>query len=93
MSGTKAFHVSVAGVPLKIKSSHSNETVEHILKLVDSKLDKKVCQTSIQNAAILACLRLAEEIYFLKKQTSEELDKLESLTQSFISEIQDSPAV
>lgn len=91
MSGTKAYQVSIAGVPLRLKSSHSNETVEHILKLVESKLDKKVCQTSVQNAAILACLRLAEEIHFLKKQTHDELNKLESLTQSYITEIQDSP--
>ncbi len=91
MSGTKAYHVSVAGVPLKLKSSHSNETVEHILKIVESKLDKKVSQTSVQNAAILACLRLAEELYFLKKQTQDDLSRLETLTESFISELHDSP--
>jgi cell division protein ZapA len=91
MSGTKAYNVSIAGVPLRLKSSHSNETVENILKLVDSKLDKKICQTSVQNAAILTCLRLAEELYFIKKQAKDELSRLETLTESLITELQDSP--
>lgn len=84
----KNYEVEIAGVPLRLKSSHDQETVNKILQMVEEQMDYKLAQTSLRNSALLACLRLAEELYLLKKQTKEELESLESLTLEHISQTQ-----
>ena len=87
----KTYEVDIAGVPLRLKSSHDQDTVDAILKMVDEQMDQKLAKTSLRNSALLACLRLAEELYLLRKQTKEELDNLETQTLDQISHIQQVP--
>ncbi len=85
------YEVEIAGVPLRLKSSHDQETVNAILSMVEDHMDQKLAKTSLRNSALLACLRLAEELYLLKEQTKEELDTLESRTLEHISQLQQVP--
>ena len=87
----KNYEVEIAGVPLRLKSSHDQETVNEILLMVEEQMDPTLAKTSLRNSALLACLRLAEELYLLKKQTKEELDSLETRTLEHISRIQQAP--
>lgn len=87
----KTFEVEIAGVPLRLKSSHDQETVNEILKMVEDQMDSTLAKTSLRNSALLACLRLAEELYLLRKKTKEELDNLESFTLEQIAHIQQVP--
>jgi len=45
----KTFEVEIAGVPLRLKSSHNQETVDQILKMVEEQMDpqlgKPLCVT------------------------------------------------
>jgi hypothetical protein len=85
------YQVDIAGVPLRLKASHDQETVNEILKMVEEKIDKKLAKTSLRNSALLACLRLAEELYLLRQQTKQEFDKLEEQTLEHIALIQQAP--
>lgn len=87
----KTYEVEIAGVPLRLKASHDQETVNEILAMVEEQMDQKLAKTSLRNSALLACLRLAEELYLLKKQTKEELDNLESRTLEHISQFRQTP--
>ena len=88
---TKTYEVEIAGVPLRLKASHDQETVNEILKMVENHLDPKLAQKSLRNSALLACLRLAEELYLLRERTKKELDNLETRTLEHISQIQQVP--
>jgi cell division protein ZapA len=87
----KTFEVEIAGVPLRLKSSHDQDTVDEILKMVEDQMDPQLAKTSLRNSALLACLRLAEELYLLRSRTKEELDNLESQTLDHIAQIQQAP--
>jgi cell division protein ZapA len=88
----KTYEVEIAGVPLRLKSSHDQQTVDEILKMVESQMDDKLAKTSLRNSALLACLRLAEELYLLRQKTKEELDSLEAQTLEQISHFRQSPS-
>lgn len=85
--------VVIAGVPLRLKSSHDEQTVDELVALVDQKIREALPLTktgSIQNAAILASLHLAEEYLLLKRKAKSELDNLEAKTLKVISELESS---
>ena len=89
----QVFDVEIAGVPLRLKSSHDEQTVKELVALVDHKVREalKLTKTgSIQSAAILASLNLAEEFLLLKRRTKAELDHLESRTQKVLAELESS---
>jgi cell division protein ZapA len=74
-------HVSIAGVPLRLKSSHDVETVNELVRMVDEKIRQALPLTktgSIQNASILAALNMAEELLILKRRARELIDGLEA---------------
>ena len=85
------FEVEIAGVPLRLKSSHDQETVNEILKMVETQMDPQLAKSSLRNSALLACLRLAEELYLLREKTKAELDNLESQALEQIAHIQQAP--
>lgn len=87
----KTYDVQIAGVPLRLKSSHEQETVNEILRMVEEQMDPKLAKISLRNSALLASLRLAEELFLLRKKTKEELDNLEARTLEHISQIQQVP--
>jgi cell division protein ZapA len=73
-------HVSIAGVPLRLKSSHDVETVNELVRMVDEKIRQALPLTktgSIQNASILAALNMAEELLILKRRARELVNGLD----------------
>lgn len=73
--------VTIAGVPLRLKSSHDLETVNELVRMVDEKIRQALPLTktgSIQNASILASLNMAEELLILKRRARELVDGLEA---------------
>lgn len=89
----KLHEVVIAGVPLRLKSSHDQDTVNELVALVDRKVREALHLTksgSIQNASILAALHLAEEYLMLKRQAKAELDNLETKAQKIISDLESS---
>ncbi len=88
----KTYEVEIAGVPLRLKSSHDQQTVDEILKMVETQMDERLAKTSLRNSALLACLRLAEELYLLRQQTKVELDNLEAQALEQISHFRQAPS-
>lgn len=89
----KLHEVEIAGVPLRLKSSHDEQTVNELVALVDHKIREALPLTktgSIQNAAILASLHLAEEYLLLKLKAKVELENLETKALKVISELESS---
>ena len=84
----KAYEVQIAGIPFHLKSSHDKKTVDEILKIVEEQMDKESGKKSTINSALVTCLRLAEELFFLKKKTKEKLNSLENRVLEHISQIQ-----
>jgi cell division protein ZapA len=85
--------VVIAGVPLRLKSSHDAQTVNDLVALVDQRIKEALPLTktgSIQNASILASLHLAEENLLLRSKAKAEIDRLESKTLKVISELESS---
>jgi len=77
----KVFEIFIAGLPLKIKTSHDEETVNKLVSFVDKRVTEALHLTksgSLQNAAVLACLNIAEELIALKKKALTELDRFEN---------------
>lgn len=89
----RLFEVEIAGVPLRLKSSHDVQTVNDLVALVDQKIKEALPLTktgSIQNASILASLHLAEENLTLRLKAQAELERLENKTLKVISELESS---
>ena len=87
------YEVGIAGVPLRLKSSHDEQTVNELVSLVDHKIREALPLTktgAVQNAAILAALHLAEDLLMLKRKAQIELDRLEAKTLKVISEMENS---
>lgn len=92
-AATRAVEVEIAGVPLRLKSSHDEQTVKELVAMVDQKVREALAATktgSIQSAAILASLNMAEELLTLKRRTRAELDHLETRAQKVLSELESS---
>ncbi len=92
---SKLFEVEIAGVPLRLKSSHDEQTVKELVRLVDEKIREALPLTktgSIQNASILASLNLAEDYLMLKRKTLSELNGLEAKAQKVITELESTRA-
>ncbi len=91
--GQGSQQVSIAGVPLRLKSSHDEETVNELVRMVDEKIRQALPLTktgSIQNASILAALNMAEELLLLKRHARELVDRLEARTLRVIEDLEKS---
>jgi cell division protein ZapA len=91
--GQASQQVMIAGVPLRLKSSHDEETVNELVRMVDEKVSQALPLTktgSIQNAAILAALNMAEELLLLKRQARELTDSLEARVSRVIDDLEKS---
>jgi len=89
----KLFEVEIAGVPLRLKSTHDVQTVNELVALVDRRIKEALPLTktgSIQNASILASLHLAEENLTLRLKAHAEFERLESKALKVISELESS---
>jgi cell division protein ZapA len=74
------YEVALAGLSLKLKSSHDEKTVRKLVEIVNQELDEAMPRTksgSLQTAALLACLNIAEQLITLKSRAHYELDRLD----------------
>ncbi len=88
---TAVYEVVIAGVPLKLKSGHDAKKVKQLVSFVDSKVQQALPATksgSVQNAALLAALNLAEELFELKEKALGQLEKVEKKAQRTLSELE-----
>jgi cell division protein ZapA len=90
-SAKRVYEVQVAGLPLKLRSSHDAQTVSDLIQLVDQKVQEVMSTNSavsFQNALVLASLNIAEELLLLKKTAAEELDKVEGRARDILDQIE-----
>lgn len=90
---TRLYEVEIAGIPLRLKSSLPANAVEDLVQLVDRQIKAALPLTktgSIQNAAILASLNLAEAFVTLRKMACAELEAVESGALRIVSELESS---
>ncbi|MGE3681772.1 MAG: cell division protein ZapA [Bdellovibrionales bacterium] len=91
---SETYEVQVAGVSLRLKSSHSEQTVQELIDLVDSKIKEALSannNVSFQKALMLASLHMAEDLIFLKRAVNSHLDKLESKAKGILNELDSTP--
>lgn len=93
---SQSIQVTIAGVPLRLRSSHDAATVYELVELVDQKVREALPLTktgSIQNASILAALNMAEELLLLKRRAKEMIGSIEARAQRVIEDLENpSPA-
>lgn len=91
---TETYDVQVAGFPLRLKSSHDQQTVQELIDLVDAKVKEAMAANpniSFQKALLLAALHATEELVFLKRALNSRLDNLETKAKSILTELDSSP--
>lgn len=91
LSGIQTYDVEIGGIHLRLKSSHSKETVDKIAGLVNSNIQKTMQASktdSLQIAAILACLNLVEDNLTFKKKALAELKIVESKAQEIVANLE-----
>lgn len=89
-----SYEVQVAGLPLRLKSSHDEQTVQELVELVDRKVKEAMNSSSsisFQKALLLASLHVAEDLVFLKRAVRSRLDTLETKAKSILSELDSTP--
>jgi cell division protein ZapA (FtsZ GTPase activity inhibitor) len=91
---SSTIEIQVAGVPLKLRSLHDDQTVRELVGLVDEKVKQALASNSnisYQKALLLASLHIAEDLIFLKRAAVQRLDQLETKTKSLLSELSSTP--
>jgi cell division protein ZapA len=94
-TSSDTYEVQVAGLPLRLKSSHDEKTVQELIDLVDKKIKDAMSSNSsitFQKALLLASLHVAEDLVFLKRAVRNRLDALETKAKGVLSELDSSPA-
>lgn len=92
--GNTTLEIQVAGMPLKLRSSHDDQTVRELVKLVDDKVKQALSANSnisYQKALLLASLHIAEDLVFLKRAAHQRLEQLETKTKTLLLELDSSP--
>lgn len=86
MENKDTYDFTIAGLPYRLKSSHDEEVVAQLVELVDQRIRDALSLTksgSIQNAAVLAALNIAEEFILLKAQAQFEIEALSERLQKW----------
>ncbi len=92
---SETYDVHVAGLPLRLKSSHDEQTVQELVDLIDAKVKEAMSSSSsisFQKALLLASLHVAEDLVFLKRAVRSRLDLLENKAKSILTELDSTPA-
>lgn len=92
---SETYDVQVAGLPLRLKSSHDEQTVQELIDLIDAKVKEAMSSSSsisFQKALLLASLHVAEDLVFLKRAVRSRLDSLETKAKSILTELDSTPA-
>jgi cell division protein ZapA len=93
-NSSETYEVQVAGLPLRLKSSHDAQTVQELIDLVDGKVKEALAANSnisFQKALLLASLHVAEDLVFLKRALRGRLDTLETKAKGILTELDSSP--
>ena len=88
------YEVQVAGLSMKLRSSHDEQMVRELASLVDLKVREAIEQgqnVSFQNALLLAALHLAEDLTLFKRVADKQLGSLENKAQQILSNLEASP--
>lgn len=80
--------ISVAGVSMRLKTSHDVDALTEILDLVNKRVDSEIAKVAPQKALVLACLRLAEDLHVFRQNTSQELNHIENLANRILADLQ-----
>ncbi len=92
MEDTRATSVEILGREYRIRGSADEEYVREVARYVDAKL-REVSQgttlPSSERVAILAAMNIADELFQLRRATSEEITHIEERTQSLIGLLDD----
>lgn len=86
------YEIQIAGLSLKLRSSHNAQTVSDLINLVDKKVKEAMAvnsAASFQNALVLASLNIAEELFLLKKTAAAEFDRVEQRARFILDQIED----
>ncbi len=86
------YNVQVAGLPLKVRSSHESAFVDELVQIVDQKVEEAMranVTVSFQNALVLASLNLAEELVLLRQTLFRELDQVETQSREILNQLDD----
>jgi cell division protein ZapA len=89
----KTLDVEIAGMTLRLKSSHDEATVHDLVRYVDHRIHEALPLTknaSLQTAALLACLNIAEELILLKRKANAELNRVETKAQRILHHLENS---
>lgn len=88
------YEVQVAGLPLRLRSSHDVQTVQELISLVDDRVKQALSansSVSFQKALLLASLHIAEDLVFLKRAARSRLEQIEGKAKNILSELDSSP--
>jgi cell division protein ZapA len=91
-SSKNVYEVQIAGMALKLRSSHDQETVNQLVSMVDQKLQETLegaPTISFQNALLLTALNLAEDQMLVKKAARKELVHIEQRAQKILDQIEE----
>lgn len=87
----KIYDVEIAGIPLKLRTANGEEKVSELVGLVDKEVRAALHASqsgSLQNAALVAALNIAEEMLRSKDGTRQELAKLRLQAEELISDLE-----
>ncbi|MCS6837823.1 MAG: cell division protein ZapA [Bdellovibrionaceae bacterium] len=73
----RTYHLVIAGTPLRLRSSNSEQVVGQLVKMVEQSMQESLSRSksqSIQNAAILTALNYAEK-YMAALEEKEKLER------------------
>lgn len=84
---------TIGGLPFRLRSSQDAETVRSLVEFVDQKIQMAMKATksgSLQSAAILAALNIAEELIVLKRKAIREIDQIEGRARQLAQDLEHS---
>lgn len=92
---TKQAHdCKIGGMSFRLISSHDDKTVAELVSFVNEKINQAMEGTqsaSVQNAAVLAALNIAEELILLKRRAGAELDQIDLKLSRLSTDLERSP--
>ncbi len=89
----KVYDFKIAGLPYRLRSSQDDATVNDLVQYVDQKIQQAMKATrsgSVQSAAVLAALNIAEELIVLKRRALREIEHIEDKALKLAQDIEQS---
>ena len=86
--------VDIAGVQLKLRTSNHPEKVAKLVELVNGEVQRALDMSqsrSLQNAAIVAALNIAEQLVSKQQSFKTELSRLKQEAEALVADLESSP--